>query len=50
MITKLNHLTVFMYMEEQHRRVLITMISDGMQGDVKFNITAAVITEIDNLK
>ena len=50
LITKLAHLAEHTYEGEQQRSVLIMMISDGVQGNAEFNITAAVITEIDNLK
>ena len=48
MINKLNHLTAHMFKGEEGRVVLIIMISDGMQGNAEFNITAAGITTMDN--
>ena len=50
LITKLAHLAEHMYEGEQQRSMLIMMISDGVQGNAEFNITATVITKIDNLK
>ena len=50
MINKLNHLTAHMFKGEEGRVVLIIMISDGMQGNAEFNITAAGITMMDNPK